>query len=722
MVDIKKLITGFLILASVTGSFAFVLSSLTPNQRQFKNIQTAKGTAGFQVKLPANVLVKAEAQGGNNLEITKFKDFAQTANSSNLTENLAQNLARELLQLNPSGPQDISGEQSLIVPGDEKVATAVKQSLAGFVAQGDYRGPNFDEKIKDGEIKTLASYGSDDVLKYMGAVNGILKKTVLSPEVNGLVEAEPGMESVSAMQLVSLRALNEIKSTPVPVVLASVHKQLITLLANQGKFINVVADAEKDPLKTLALTQTTQNKIEAVLQRDSQNLENELKKIDFQKISKEKDSGEKFAAMIRSVFGIETAEAFIFVPIDCLGPSCLHFQAASLVIQAKTSVTTWGNLLRRIMEWARKFATEVLKQKLVNTIQQKIVGWLQGKGSPLFVTTWTTLLTNAFRSAAGGAIGQITPTLCPSFSGLVSSQLRNIFRGASAVTGGTSLSGAFTTQCSLGQSVGSIQNFYNDFKSGGSWNGYAALFQQNNNPFGALIEAHDQTARVAAQAVKAKENKAIAGQGYVGTAVCDNGFSLTGDCPNGEEPHTTTPGSTASNISSHGTKAQIDRIVNAQDVFGLITGLASSYLTKLIDSGVSGLTSITSSSLDQSRITDSATTPTVTPTSNSSCDGLTEPALTTCLNNASQGIASSTAATSTIKLACDPASQTVAIGKSAALSASGGDGANYSWSSSGGSPPSGTGPSFETSYSTVGSETVTVSSGSESANCSVTVQ
>lgn len=80
--------------------------------------------------------------------------------------------------------------------------------------------------------------------------------------------------------------------------------------------------------------------------------------------------------------------------------------------------------------------------------------------------------------------------------------------------------------------------------------------------------------------------------------------------------------------------------------------------------------------------------------------------------------------TNATPLACSPANQNVDINQSANFSATGGNG-TYNWSTNIGSdygnPASGTGTNFSTSYSTAGQKTVTVSSGSETASCLVTV-
>ena len=73
-----------------------------------------------------------------------------------------------------------------------------------------------------------------------------------------------------------------------------------------------------------------------------------------------------------------------------------------------------------------------------------------------------------------------------------------------------------------------------------------------------------------------------------------------------------------------------------------------------------------------------------------------------------------------VPLVCAPVTQTVAIGQLAPMTATGGTG-TYSWSAPGGTVPSGTGAAFSTAYGTSGTRAVTVTSGTQSATCTVVV-
>lgn len=78
--------------------------------------------------------------------------------------------------------------------------------------------------------------------------------------------------------------------------------------------------------------------------------------------------------------------------------------------------------------------------------------------------------------------------------------------------------------------------------------------------------------------------------------------------------------------------------------------------------------------------------------------------------------------TVTEPLACDPPAQDVSPNQTAILTAGGGSSGPYAWSAPGGTPPSGPDTtSFQTSYATTGTKTVTVTRGSESSSCTVEV-
>jgi len=72
-------------------------------------------------------------------------------------------------------------------------------------------------------------------------------------------------------------------------------------------------------------------------------------------------------------------------------------------------------------------------------------------------------------------------------------------------------------------------------------------------------------------------------------------------------------------------------------------------------------------------------------------------------------------------LVCSPATQTVGVGRPASFTATGGQ-ASKSWASPSGSPASGSGATYSTTYAGTGSYTVTLTSGPQTDTCAVTVE
>lgn len=113
----------------------------------------------------------------------------------------------------------------------------------------------------------------------------------------------------------------------------------------------------------------------------------------------------------------------------------------------------------------------------------------------------------------------------------------------------------------------------------------------------------------------------------------------------------------------------------------------------------------------------SATVTVQTPTTHSVCQN------NACVSVAGAGTnecSTNADCTGVPQLACTPSTQGVLAGGTASFNATGGNG-TYAWTAPSGSPAAGQGGTFGTSYTDDGVYTVTVTSGTESANCEVTV-
>src|SRR3989344_1675278 len=53
------------------------------------------------------------------------------------------------------------------------------------------------------------------------------------------------------------------------------------------------------------------------------------------------------------------------------------------------------NLAEMTFEWAFKMAVEILRRQLLNMIVDQIVAWIQGGGTPRFITDWNGFFADA---------------------------------------------------------------------------------------------------------------------------------------------------------------------------------------------------------------------------------------------------------------------------------------------------------------------------------------
>lgn len=689
-----------MILAAVASSLTLILYNLTLTQPNSKT--TAILSDGGQSSVPANAFT-----AGNISASEWLNSVAKNRQTSpqNLTESVAESMAMELVKSNPEGPQNTDDGPGVIFPSESKLASAVSGNLAGFASQAKDQMPSFEEKVPRSGLLVVPDSGTQGITAYVDSINNVLERTVLTPEFEELLQESPSLDIVAMVGTTYKDAAENIKAIPVPESLVEIQRSLVALLTNREKFVDIAATSDDDPLKSLLVMQGTSLKIDQVLRRDAQNFEYELQKANSKIISQIEGSN-KFLAALRGVLGINSAEAFIFVPTDCLGPACTTFHAT------ETS-NTLGSWLRVIWEWLQMLLTEKLKQTLVNLAQQKILGFVQGSGAPMFIQGWASMLTSAYTAAGNRAMQtRILPGLSSSFSTIVQQAL-----GAPP----PNLQSTINLVPNFNPT-----NFFNNLQSGGGWQAYASLLNNNNNMFGALLNAHDIQLAEAERAKEAALAKAQAAQGFKGKEVCNDGSppNSDGTCWDGSEPIVTSPGKTTEQATQIGASAQIQRIVNANNLWGLLTGFATSMLTQLVNSGVSGIVSLTNTTTGSGSTFNNTTV----------CSGLTGQALTDCqsgtsnanqLNNSTTTQTTSgsvpTQASSTSPLTCSPGTQTVTTGQNANISATGGAGYYY-WSATGGSPAVGFDTPFSVSFSSVGAHTVSVTSGGDTANCTVNVQ
>jgi len=172
--DLKKLITGFLLLAAVTSSSAFFLSN---------TINTDRAAPAPQA---------ADTQPIASAPRSPFVEQLQETNAAaapasvpeppaNLTDALADEFAKELLRVNPDGPQDTDGGLAIVAPDIEVVIKTFTQNQR---VSGTSEA--WDREVESLNIDVREQFSPRDVQIYAAAANAILTKRLVE---TGLADA-----------------------------------------------------------------------------------------------------------------------------------------------------------------------------------------------------------------------------------------------------------------------------------------------------------------------------------------------------------------------------------------------------------------------------------------------------------------------------------------------------------------------------------------------------
>jgi hypothetical protein len=557
--DLKKLITGFLLLAVVVSSGTLILSRFLPT-----NANTEPQTSALSLK---NAFLPG---GGGNLDSYGITGY------QNLTQNLANNLAQSVIKNNLNGPSATGSLTAINVPGD--INNIVSQYLdSSSIDLSKIPVPQVDEK----RLQIIKNPSKEDVSNYFANLQTVLSgfnsqefKTLSAQATNG--NGESLLESFVLFYSEIKTKLYDLK---VPETEINFHKDLVLLIDTPATLFS--QNLEADPLMASLVLENSQQILDST-KTDA------LKELTFIKLSLPKTSGKietsSQLSFINRVLGVQKAYALF-------GVGDIVYDPVNWVENFLSE--TFGGLSYGIdyESWYGKILTEKLKDKLLKMVVNSILNWANGGSSgasPTFVTNWNEFLKTSYVNAADAAIANVTSGICEPFRTQIQLQLYSLY-GESAVKNvlkGPTLSDLKT--CSLQQSVSNLDDFYGNFGQGG-WGGYLALTDFGGNPYGSLYTASQQVGQAAQQAQEA--DKAKAASGYVGTERCADGSSpvTSGLCSDGSAPEITTPGTNIAQSTSDSLTSAIHRIVNANDWKSLALQLAEFAITKIASSGNKGI-------------------------------------------------------------------------------------------------------------------------------------
>ena len=596
--DIKKLITGFLILAAIVSSSVFLLSNIvgttTPGGQAINVGASPKNTVPknvFVEPLPAENAAQTSGVAANQGADDGLPPISA---SSNLTDRLAENLTRSIVQANPSGPnQDSNGKLSASMPN---LDAAIGKTFA------NNQNYEWEIRISDSDVKEIKNYSSADVENYLGGINAVLRGGLANSQLIGLVQSEDNSpETINAISTALEESDMSLRKLLVPAPFLGFHEKLLTLIAYQKKAVGI--SGSDDPLKEMLGMKNEENNFYLAVA----NLKTEIEQL-RPLITKRASYNEDVFSLLGNVFGVKSAHAAnpVSVPTQDI--------EAEIATASTASVSIW----RKIAD----IAIQVVKNVMVNRMMSQTLNWIQGGGKPQFITNWKGFLKQQGKDAAGVAIQNLAPGLCRSFGPLIQLQLQRYYIAEPIIT------------CTLDQVVQNVRNFYNDFRYGG-WLGYGAMILPSGNYFGQLFESSQQIADEQLAKANAAQNNAQAGKGFISSSICvkpglnphdaciENvtaaadaqaaqdgttpnydfsscvGLSTSPDTGAGcEETKDVTPGEAIASALDVSISAPLHQIVNSNEVTGLIAAIANSLINRVIQAGVNGLLGTTVNSVN----------------------------------------------------------------------------------------------------------------------------
>ncbi|MFH1246336.1 MAG: hypothetical protein V1489_00985 [Candidatus Liptonbacteria bacterium] len=628
--NLKKLITGFLLVAMVVSASALLITNTSlPGGTDSANENTSgQDSSSGNSQVPENAFVEP-LYSQNNLSFSsnEAQGLPFPTSTDNISDVVLTKLAAQLIQKNPQGPINANGQVSLNSPDTD----ALLQQIATGKDAGKFKVPDWEvqAQAEATRIRRTKDTSGAATNEYLKNLKQYFSSTL--PNVSQALDEQKQSTadaSGASLENTTVIALDESRKIVTPDNMYNFQVSLVKLMAYERNAAMLLSMAQEDPLKAALTSETQEGKYLNALSNF---------RTQYYKIAQEYGpsfAGEKNRPLIARIFGIPTAHAI-------LGVGDISFDPAILA--------------ELLFEWVKQTLVSTIQDKIIHQLVMQTVSWIQGGGTPQFTTNWQSMLTDAADVAAGSIINDIAPGFCKSFGPLLRFQLESVHS-----------SNPPPVSCTLDQVVQNVEAFYNDFAQGG-WAGFGEAIMPSGNYFGQLLEG-SQVVSMRSEAEKtAKENDAKSGGGFLSTSFCANlvdacpeydkcisnvlaganpagGSCLQLMCP--PNPFTkkcalggtqaTTPGQAIGNSLYSSMSSPIQSIVNSNDIGSIVSALINSALnklTKLVDGkpNTAGLLGIVSSTIG-------------TPTGGQGlaggyCEGMSGTALTDCMtSNACNGL------------------------------------------------------------------------------------
>lgn len=287
--------------------------------------------------------------------------------------------------------------------------------------------------------------------------------------------------------------------------------------------------------------------------------------------------------------------------------------------QTQIAATRVQSCVQVLLDQLKQLALSILKRRVLDVMVDETINWINGGGSPQFVTNFNDFFNSASQVAAGDVIrGVGLGQMC---QGLRMPLITFLAGGRAA--GAPPFSQQIT--CTLNQVVNNIDNFRNDFRAG-NWVAFNETWRPQNNYYGAILVAGDELISKTLDSEQAAQTSAAAGQGFTPTERCLS-WTLYGetsdlnlwelktmDGSTYSDPHQTppipddvsptvyndvywnctnttitTPSNAIAGVAQKALTAHVDNIINAQTFSDYAQALIGAMINRVIKVGVSGL-------------------------------------------------------------------------------------------------------------------------------------
>jgi hypothetical protein len=772
MFDVKKLVTGFLVLALGTSASAWLLSSgatFFQNASPVAEISTSSPAPSLNNAFTENDSEPQDVEALFNGELPSSTEVALN-DPNNLTAAVGNSLLDGLVSANPDGIQtDDNGVGQINQPDNQAIIAELSQNPAGQNIQI----PNWNaEVVKDeASIKISSKPSSQDIINYLNSFNEVNDKYFLQTGLAQTAAASPSTDDSNSI----LDPSTIIDSSPdisgalaaalqmnIPAPFATFQKSWIKLLVYEKNTASLFSSISTDPARSALALNVEENNYNAAVSNFDAAREGVLGE---NIVSMGDNSSEQslIATLIDKIFSIQSADAqvgtaacataataaataaaggaaggagaggaagaaaaILSVPVtDPVGTAAIvsaitsNTAAHTAAITASCSAVnemSWGTYL---LDLAKNVALQILKNTLLAQLQSHILKWIQGSGAPMFVQNWADDFANAGLMSATNWINGNFSCL----GGAANLPRIQVTLNALYKPGNNACASQFQSQLSSQNLTSLYKNFMN-----GGFLSFSQSLMPSNDFYGGLWFTAQGAGQSAQQSKGLFSIKTTSQQGMKGGETCSDNPN---DNPNGSFCLNESTGDVSYSKPCPSGYTQIanngvceDGTTPTTQAPALLTGQAlGSGVTMggkeiLSANDVGGIVAALANSLI------SAITSSIVKTASSAINGAfsNSPNSTSLMSISADNLASpsgtstggfsgSSTGTGNSALICSPGNATASTGNPTGFSASGGFDANGdipNYNWSSSDGQTASGPMFSPVYSTAGTYTITL--------------